>query len=268
MSLPLQGRRVFITRPGHQSGSLVEAVQSLGGHPVVMPAIAIVPVQEVGGLDQALRGLSGFGWVVFTSSNGVTSTLARMAAIGVPTAHLAERRLACVGPATAAALAGAVRVPDAVPQEHVSDAMAAAMGDVRGGSVLFLRAESGREVMPAMLRELGAEVLEVAVYRTAPVPADELAAQIAQAAAEPGAGGDIVTLASPSAARSFLGAAELAGCRDWARSAPIACIGPVTARAVEALGYAPACVAETYTSEGLARALAALGSLEQDERRV
>lgn len=264
MRLPLAGRRVIVTRPERQAGSLVEAVRLLGGEPLLIPAIVIEAIDDCGDLDDALHRLARFDWVVFTSGNAVEVTVARMAAIGLPPPVLAARGLACVGPATAAALATAVRPPDVVPGEHIAEAMPQAMGVVTGLGVLFLRAESGREVLPALLREQGAEVVEVPVYRTVATPRELLVPQIARAAAEDPGCRDILAFASPSAARSFLGAAEAAGARDWARTVAIVCIGPVTARAVEALGYAPAGVADTYTSEGLARALASLGEQLQD----
>jgi uroporphyrinogen III methyltransferase/synthase len=112
--------------------------------------------------------------------------------------------------------------------------------DVR--RALIVRAEEGREVVPDALRERGAEVDVVAVYRTVPEPLSE-----EQRAAALGAS-DLV-FASASAAKAFHAAAgTLAGPR-------IVSIGPATSEAIRALGFEPGLEAAEPTPGGLVDAL-------------
>ncbi len=89
------------------------------------------------------------------------------------------------------------------------------------------------------LREAGADVLEVPVYRW--VPAEDLAPLRRLVAQTAAAGVDCVTFTSAPAVASMLSAAEQDGRRDElvaALSGPVlaACVGPVTAAPLERLG--------------------------------
>jgi len=66
---------------------------------------------------------------------------------------------------------------------------------------------------------------------------------------------DLITLTSPSAARSLAKMLEESGRADWLAQVPIICIGPITADAVRELGYQPARVATEHTMQGLVQAI-------------
>ncbi|MCS7310291.1 MAG: uroporphyrinogen-III synthase [Armatimonadota bacterium] len=252
MNLPLQGKRVLVTRPKGQEEQLVQKLQELGAEPLVLPAISILPPEDWEPVDEAIHQLETFHWVVFTSVNGVRSFIGRMKELGVPMSALAGRRLAAIGPATAAALGNLCRAPDVVPEQYLSDAVPDALGDVKGLRVLLPRADIARKEMALELRRRGAEVAEVAVYRVQQ-GGEELKQQLAQLP-QP----DYITLTSPSAVRSLAKMLEETGRIEWLATVPLVCIGPITAGAVRELGYQPACVAEEHTVEGLVQALVSL----------
>ncbi|MCW2989649.1 MAG: uroporphyrin-III C-methyltransferase, partial [Solirubrobacterales bacterium] len=118
----------------------------------------------------------------------------------------------------------------------------AALGEVDVRRALIVRGEDGRDVLPEALRERGAEVEILPVYRTVPVamPDEQRAAALAA---------DDLVFASASAVRAFHAAAgTLAGPR-------IVSIGPATSEAIHALGFAPAAEAAEHTPDGLITAL-------------
>src|SRR5512135_1053808 len=94
----LQGRRIVITRPAQKARRLAERLRSLGAVPIEFPTVRIEPA-ETGPLDDALRGLDAFDWVVFTSANGVEAVFARLVAAGKDARDLGRRKVAAIGPA-------------------------------------------------------------------------------------------------------------------------------------------------------------------------
>src|SRR5207237_7103076 len=108
-----------------------------------------------------------------------------------------SRRLAAVGPATARALEQRGLRAAVIPDEYVAEALAVALGEVAGQRVLLPHAELAREVLADDLRQRGATVDEIAIYRTLPAAPDP------QGLAELKRGVDAVTFTSGSAARNF-----------------------------------------------------------------
>ena len=249
MALPLSNKRILVTRPRGQAEELVSSLKALGAEPLVLPVIAILPPEDWSCVDEAIHALPRFDWVVFTSVNGVRAFVERMQALGVPVSTLAERKLAAIGPATANALARVCRRPDVVPEQFLSDALPDALPDVNGLCILLPRADIARKEMAHELRRRGAEVVEVAVYRVQQETGVD--AEVITNMPTP----DLITLTSPSAARSLAKMLEEAGRAEWLVRVPLICIGPITADAVRELGYQPARIAAEHTMKGLVQAI-------------
>ncbi len=199
---------------------------------VEAPAIRIEP------LDAQLPAFDAYDLLCLTSPNGVRRLFEL-----VPDARaLAGPTVAAIGPGTAAALREHGVVADVVGERSVAEGLVEALAGVDVRRALLLRGEEGRDVLPDALRERGAEVDIVALYRTVPEPLDE-----AQRAAALGA--DDLVFASASAARAFHAAAgTLAGPR-------IVSIGPATSAALAELGFPPDVEAAEHTPDGLVAAL-------------
>jgi len=244
----LAGKRILITRPKAQAARLIEKLASLGAVPVVCATIEIAPPQNTDALDQAIRRLHAYRWVIFTSVNGVAAFWQRLEALGKTAAALEPVRLAAIGPATAQALGERGVTPDFVPQEYVAEAILCGLGEVRGQRILLPRAEIARKALFEELERRGALPEEIAVYQTRPAALDP------GTLAELKKGVDIATFTSSSTVRNFF---ELMG--DQARSvlgsAVIACIGPITAETARNEGLAVDIVAPVYTMDGLVDAL-------------
>ena len=247
-----------VTRGAAGEDALAARLRALGAEVLEFPSIAVAPPtpDEQAGLDAALRDLGRFAWAAFASVNAVERAVERLDALGVPRAALADLRLACVGPATAARLAELVREPDLIPGEHTGAALAASLGrHVAGRAVLVPRAAEGRPELVDGLAAAGAEVVAPVAYRTVAAPAASL-----EPLGDLLAAGrlDAVAFASPSAVRSVVGAlgarAALLG------RVRLGAIGPTTAAALRAAGLTAGAVPAAHTAEGLADALAeALG---------
>ena len=214
--------------------------------------------QSRGGAGRHQR-LGAYDWVVFTSANGVRWSWDALVASGRDAGAFAGRRLAAVGPATAAALAERGLSADVVPTELRGEGLADEMlRAIRGGvgpaspaRVLVLRALEAREVLPAACGPRAAPSTSSPSTRRAPspAPARSFARRCRADASTP----------SPSrrAAPSTTSATPGARRRALARPLCVVSIGPVTTRSAEARGVRVDATAEPSTLRGLVGALAA-----------
>jgi uroporphyrinogen III methyltransferase/synthase len=251
----LDGRRLVVTRRPGQSSRLVALLEERGASVLEVPAIEIVAPPDTAPLDEALRGLSRYDWVVFTSANAVSAVLGRLVVLGLePRLRGAgssggKPRVASVGPATTTALRSTFP-EDRVALEPAGELRAAGLLEafrrtgVSGARVLVPASTRAREELPAGLRELGARVDVVAAYATVDAPG------LGEAVRSCLEGGfDLALFASPSAVEGF---ANVAG--DRARGLPAAVIGPTTEAAARAAGMDVRAVARPSTVEGLVAA--------------
>jgi uroporphyrinogen III methyltransferase/synthase len=252
--LPLFGKRVLVTRTVEQSASMREALLDVGAEAVVIPMIRIEPIRGSPEVDAALAGLAEYDLLLLTSANAARHLAARAAERGCDLAGL-RGDVVCVGPATAAA---ALELGLPIHRVPVSRFDAEGMLDEvlrelspAGKRFLLPRAERSREVLPDGLREVGARVDTVAVYRTvaADVDWERLGERLAQGDFE------ALTFASPSAVRHFFRGIDAAA-REAAERCILAAIGPVTADALRAEGIEPDVVPESAEIRALVEALA------------
>ncbi|MDR3692057.1 MAG: uroporphyrinogen-III synthase [Fimbriimonas sp.] len=247
MDQPLAGKRILVTRPRGQASQLADRLQELGAIPVQLPAIEIAPPLDYAPVDTALRGVERYDWIVMTSVNGVESVSARMDTLGLSREPFRNRRIAVIGPATAAATALKFREPDLVPAEYVSEAISAAIEPISGKRFLLLRADIARKDLAEELRRRGGDVTEVAVYRIV----SDRDAKLAEDEPRP----DYITLTSSASVHATLAKLREAGREVWMRKVPIACIGPITAKTVTDLGFSVSVGAAEYTIPGLVEAI-------------
>ena len=207
--------RVVVTRAREQAEPLVAALRAKALEPVLCPLIETEPIDD-GAID-----VDGYDWVIVTSANGAAE-LARRHAGQLP-------KVAAVGEATAAALAEHGIHADFVPADASQEGLLAEFPQPVG-QALFDGAEGAgtllAEQLPADFR---------AAYRTI-----ELMPPVPE--------GDLVLLASASAARA------------WARLGsplPAISIGPQTTAAARAAGLDVVAEAKTRDVGGLVDSAAA-----------
>lgn len=241
----LRGRRVLVTRRWPE---LMAGLVSQGAVAFEAPLIELRPPTDPRPLDQALRGLAGYDWLVFTSAHAVEAVSMRMAALGV--ALPSGVKLASVGPATTQAMQ-TVWSDARVSVEPLGDFRGAGLvaafepASVQGRRVLLPVSDRAAETVSRGLAERGAVVDRVVAYRTVSADGGQALDQILRA------GADVAVFASPSAVEAF---AAFAG--EDGRAVPAAVIGPTTAEAARAAGLTVLAVAEPSTVEGLLAALA------------
>lgn len=159
--MDLTAKTILITRASSQSGELRTRLESLGARVIESPAIRIVPPKTWKPVNEAIRQLSTYNWVLFTSANAVEQFMDRM---GVRQCTVP---IAVVGSATAAKLSGWGLKASLVPKDFRAEGLLEAFPlKLVGTRILFPRAEVARELLPEELRRRGATVDIVTVYRT------------------------------------------------------------------------------------------------------
>ena len=202
-----------MTRPRAQAGPLVRRIEMLGHEVVECPLIEIEPLAN-GPVDT-----TGYHWVIVTSPNGA-ELFARAQTGTLPP-------VAAIGPGTAEALREQGIEPALVPSVSTQEGLLAALPRP-AGRVLFVGAEGARRLL---IDELDADFR--ALYRTRlvqPEPPD----------------GDLVVLASASAARAFA-ALDV--------DIPAISIGPQTTTAARTAGVNVVAEAPTHDLDGLTAAI-------------
>lgn len=250
---PLFGLGVLVTRPREKAGETAARLRELGARPVLFPTIDILPPEDWGPLDASIARLSRreCDWVVFTSTNGVRFFWERLRHQELDARAFAGAQLAAIGPVTAKALEERGLRPDLVPDEYVAEAILDEIGPVQDRRVLLPRADIARLALSRGLRDAGAEVDEIAAYRTVPASAedvDEIRQMLADGAL------DVLTFTSSSTVRNFQAALE--PLPELPEGTIVACIGPITAETAADVGLPVHVTASEHTVDGLLRALA------------
>jgi len=246
---PLFGRTIVVTRAREQASQLRAMLEIAGARVIEAPAIRIESLDQAP-LHAALRNLASYGWLVVTSRNAVDLLWAAVRELGLDARAFASAKLCAVGPATADALLAHGLAVDVIPDRYVAEGVIEKLrerSDVRGTRVLFVRAAGARELLPAALREMGANVDEIEIYRTVP---DLSGLDTLREALDAGAV-DVVTFTSASTVRHFVDALGA----ERARTVRGASIGPITSDAARELGVPVAIEAAESTIASLVQAI-------------
>jgi uroporphyrinogen-III synthase len=212
---PHRRLRIVVTRAETRAAPLVERLAALDYDVVACPLIAVETLGD-DPIDPA-----PYDWVAVTSPNGAAELARRLSAT--------PRRLAAIGPGTAAELRAHGLEPELVPRVSTQEGLLAELPRP-AGRVLVAAAEGARRLLAD---ELDADFLPL--YRTIelrPAPPD----------------GDVAVLASASAARAL----AATGAR-----LPVVAIGPQTASAAREAGLTVLAEAESHDLDGLVEAVAA-----------
>ena len=251
---PLFGRTIVVTRSRAQASELSNRLIELGAEVLEFPVIQTVEPDSWEPVDEAIGNLETYDWVVFTSVNAVETFFERMAVGEADARQLAGCRIAAVGPVTAARCMDNGICPDYVPAEYRAEGVLEGFCDRgvgEGTRVLLPRALEAREVLPDSLREQGATVDVVPVYRTVPGQGEPgTLARLAEGTI------DVVTFTSSSTVKNFLelaeeGLPEGADVAELMSDVLVASIGPITSDTARERGLEVGIQPEEYTIPGL-----------------
>jgi len=255
---PLFGCRVLMLGAASgESRSAHTRLAARGAIPRHVPLLEFaLPAAAERVLERTMSRCHEFDWLLLTSATtvdflercGFVPPPETVASAGVPRAG---PRVACIGEATARRARQAGWSVARVPAGQAGpEALAKALGDVRGVRILIPRSEQASDFLPGELARLGAKVECVTAYvnRMPDTAPDAFAAAWSD-------GIDAVLLSSPSCLERWIelrGAEEV---REAASRIPCLAIGATTAKACEAQGMRVAAVARETSLHGLVERL-------------
>lgn len=250
---PLHGRRVLVTRAATQAEGFRRELSEVGAFVVEIPTIEIRPLEGGEEARLAVARLPETGLLIFTSANAVEIFFRILFAFAADARQLAGSKVCAIGPETARALEAHGVRPEMVAGEYTAEGLAEALSgwDIAGRRVLVPRARMGRDALPALLAQRGAEVQVLPVYET--VCPERSAGELRRLFA--GDGVDVITFTSSSTVSNFMSAFPNAQVPESVHAAHVACIGPVTADTATKLGLRVDIIAREYTTRGLCAAL-------------
>jgi len=249
-----------VSRAKKQAGALSSALRDLGCEVLEIPFIEIRRPRSFRPLDQALRNIKTYDWLILTSVNGVEALFERMARKRIAISTLEHLRIAAIGPATKAAIEKHHLPVSVTPREYVAESVVTALRNrVQGKRVLLVRAKVARDVIPRELRKVAAAVDVVEAYETvAPkTSAAKLQSLLANEKRRPHA----ITFTSSSTVKNFVSLVSLRGARAALKKRPLdhgvhsASIGPVTSATLREFGLPVDIEAAEYTVPGLVAAI-------------
>lgn len=248
----LANRRIVVTRDARQAAAFVRDIERHGGAAICFPTIAITPPESWNPVDEALRRLSEYNWIVFTSANSVRFFVNRMREqqIEFPAVHIAA-----IGSKTNSLLQESGLEAHLLPENFTAASLLKSFEhqELRNSRFLLPVSDIAREELYKGLQNLGARVDRLVVYQNRLNEPDDKTKIIA---AIQNGEIDVLTFFSPSAVKNFseiVGSRTLEAVRE--RHTVIAVIGPTTADAVRHIGLTPHIEPQTSTSEDLLNAI-------------
>lgn len=157
----LSHTHVLITRPLHQAQSLSGAILERGGQVTFFPTLEIQPVKDPEKWIEQLSALQQTtDFFIFVSANAVFPVLPYLKKCSVP--------ILAVGPATEAALIqGGLMVQNKPDQEFSTEGLLKLpeLHSMLNKRIVIFSGEQSKPILSETLRQRGAKVLELEVYR-------------------------------------------------------------------------------------------------------
>ena len=167
--MALTDKKIIITRALEQTSEAREIFRKNGAEVFDLPSLVIGPPDDWGPLDGALKEITTFDWIIFSSANGVRNVDDRMKEIGLSLSEISENiQIAAVGRKTASLLEDMAVKVSFVSPSFVADSLVEYFPQNQKGLKLFIpRVQTGgRSILSDSFKLKGAEVTEVAAYES------------------------------------------------------------------------------------------------------
>jgi len=247
------GKKIVVTRAREQASDLTRLLSDLGAECLECPTIKVQPPDDIKSIDMAIKNLSSYDWLIFTSVNGVKFFFERLFAKGMDVRAFHHLRTASIGPATAKKLMGFGLNSDIIPETYRAESIVEAFGkkEINGEKILLPRAKEARPILPVELGKMGAVVDEITVYCTKKVT--DSTNLILKSLQEKKI--DLITFTSSSTVSNFRELLPSENFKTLLAGVTIASIGPITAKTAEKCGFDVHIVAKSFTINGLCEAI-------------
>ena len=167
--MPLIDKKIIITRAQEQSSEAHKIFKKNGAQVFDLPSLIIGPPDDWLPLDNALKKIYTFDWIIFSSANGVKNLEERIKLIDLSLAKISKTiKIAAVGKKTASLLSDMDATISFVPPRFVADSLVEHFPQIQKGlKVLIPRVQTGgRSILSDSFKCKGAAVTEVAAYES------------------------------------------------------------------------------------------------------
>ncbi len=245
---PLLGKRILVTRTREQASDLVQRLEDAGADCLERATISIAPPDSWDDLDHAIGQIDQYQWLLFTSINAIKCFFERLFETGLDTRALKGPRIGAVGKTTADFLKSYGINADLVPEEYTGEGLAKSLTSlgIKGTKILIPRAIQAREVLPEHLKEAGADVAIIPVYKNIRPKGNEhiLRKDLEEKSV------DVITFTSSSTVTNFVEMVNPQSNKELhslMNGVKIASIGPITTKTIKKKGLDVDIQPETYT---------------------
>jgi uroporphyrinogen III methyltransferase/synthase len=254
---PLKNLTILVACSAKKMAEFVSGLGSMGATVLPFPVIEAKGIDDTLLLDRALESLSGYDWILFTSSYGVRFFMQRLNQRAIDVTGRTMPKLCAIGPATAAELKQFGYDASLIAERFLAEGVLDALGKYHGGiknlagkRILLPRALKAREMLPAALAEAGAHVDVIPCYQTVQgqIDADVLAQLRTK---DP----DLLVFTSSSTISHMVETlGPEIGNRLLQRST-VAVLGPITANTANSYGKNPEIIPKESTAAALMEAI-------------
>ncbi len=248
----LQGKRILVSRNAEEQEETAAQIREFGGIPIPCPVISIQLPSDTEPLDTAIRELSTFDWLIFTSANSVRFFIKRVHDLAMDITQLEKVKKAVIGPKTKRQL----------ESHHFSTDFTAARAtgkefleefccshSIAGKQFLLPLSNIAHRTVPEGLRQNNGFVTEVVAYCNEAVT--ELPQEIIRQLKYKEIGWVLFT--SSSTVRNFFNCLQHEPeAREGVKAASI---GPSTSATLREYGIEPHTEAQEHTLHGLLHAM-------------
>ncbi|MEO1645795.1 MAG: uroporphyrinogen-III synthase [Chloroflexota bacterium] len=240
--MSLQGRLIVVTRATDQADSLIDAIEAADGKALRFPCIELLPPENPAPMDAALRNISHYNWVLFTSANAVRAIVQRVKTLGI-TIDWSKLRIGAVGEKTDRAIHSYLgRHADVIPEEHLGTALASALPLLGEEYILIPQSTLADESLASALRDRDAHVTTLEAYTMGQgIGGDDIRAYLQAQNI------DALTFTSGSTVTNFID--RIAPQTAW--QVPTICIGPSTQAIADERGFQKTHHPDDYTVEAM-----------------
>jgi len=263
---PLKGWRILVSRAKEQAGALSGGLRELGAEVVEIPFIEIRPPRSYKALDESLKMVNEYEWLILSSVNGVRALFERMSVLNIPHRVLAGVQIAAIGPASRAAVEREGLTVAVTPKEYVAESLVEALsGKIRSQRVLLCRAKIARDVIPRQLRTMGALLDVVEAYETVLPRSSRIA--LRAILRDPQRRPHLITFTSASTVKNYMALLGIRSGRSQLVEGVLnASIGPVTTEALRLHELSVDVQAAEFNVPGLIKAIVERASLSMVAR--
>lgn len=250
--LPLFGKKIVATRALDQSESLYYLLKENGAE--VLPCKVIRT--EIIKIDLKLYDFfnsNNYDWIFFTSENGVRYFFKNLEMQNLDSRILANSKIAVIGTSTAKKLKEFGIIADFIPSKFTSQSLIEEFPlhhDIKDKTILRIKGDFKNDLLVDGLKELGANVVSLDVYKTLEDKPDSYTLNLIE-----NFQADAFLFTSTSTVSNFFNLFEKETAKKILNHSKVFSIGPTTAEFLYDLKIENVIVSDVHTIEGLVQTL-------------